>query len=207
MLGAVQSGMVVVVSDQRSDCGEWLMLDGEYAGLWARYRNKAKDTDYMIPTSIEHTWSAPGTLSLKLQQTDGGQKSQVETLSYMKLKQFLVTKGCTKQEVDRCSGKPDLLHLWDTKKAADLVSGAAAESDCGVLVEDAAPEIPAAVVGKLVEIVAGENVVNCPYSELLQKLAQPERPLTIRFTEPLLARENAARSDPAAVSACRGYVV
>lgn len=67
----------------------------------------------MAITQIERAKNQQNQEGAPAEEQPSRDTADLKKMSYMKLKKYLLGQGCTKEEVDRCSGKSDLLYLWE----------------------------------------------------------------------------------------------
>jgi hypothetical protein len=82
---------------------------------------------------------------------------------------------------------PGVEHTWTDEGLMGLKlrrRGDSSDSPGGVIVEDAAPFVPPAVVGLALYSIGGEDVSKCSYDDVLAKMTAASRPVQLQFIQP-----------------------
>ena len=72
-------------------------------------------------------------------------------MEHTELKKWLLEKGCTKQEVDHCPGKPSLLSMWRQKQQPPPLCSASSGATSTVPHSESLRSLPAHLVAMVVE--------------------------------------------------------
>ena len=72
-------------------------------------------------------------------------------MEHTELKKWLLEKGCTKQEVDHCPGKPSLLSMWRQKQQQPPLCSASSGATSTVPHSESLRGLPAHLVAMVVE--------------------------------------------------------
>ena len=72
-------------------------------------------------------------------------------MEHTELKKWLLEKGCTKQEIDHCPGKPSLLSMWRQKQQQPPLCSASSGAISTVPHSESLRGLPAHLVAMVVE--------------------------------------------------------
>merc|ERR1712166_821876 len=81
----------------------------------------------------------------------GGAMDDSANMEHTELKKWLLGKGCTKQEVDHCPGKPSLLSMWRQKQQQPPLCSASSGAILTVPHSESLRGLPAHLVAMVVE--------------------------------------------------------